>query len=159
MRPVPRDVLLALLGLILTPDMMQSSPDTPNAAASLLPPAGDWVYRGEGAANLVVAYRGANTRWCGTVLRIRKGAVSPDASSCEDSGRRRGGCDRSREFLLREVVPRIGTEFVLPGAVASVDSAFLEAVHAACLPLRPPFRVTHPPQILNPKPRTLNPKL
>jgi len=128
--------------------------------ATSLPPAGDWVYRGEGAANLVVAYRGADARWRGTVLRIRKGA--PDTSSCEGPSRpasreagppnhhddkvesdqegrflpveikpksRRGGCDRSRKFLLREVVPRIGTEFVLPGAVASVDRAFLEALN------------------------------
>jgi inositol-pentakisphosphate 2-kinase len=143
MRPVPRDALLALIGLLLAPDMMHSSPDTPVASTSL-PPAGDWVYRGEGAANLVVAYRGADPRWRGTVLRIRKGAVSPDTRSCEESARRPGGCDRSREFLLREVVPRIGAEFVLLGAVASVDRAFLEAIHAACLPLRPPFRVTTP---------------
>jgi hypothetical protein len=136
----------ALLALIIVNSVVKMSVSviSPGAAvvSASFPHASEWVYRGEGAANLVVAYGGEDARWQGTVLRIRKKKYgTPAAGLPLDAPVGENACERSREFLLREVVQRIGSEFVLPGAIVDVDRTFLEDIQTACLPMRPEDRV------------------
>ncbi|KAI3504417.1 hypothetical protein L1887_25878 [Cichorium endivia] len=44
--------------------------------------AGDWIYRGEGTANLILAYNGSSPDFVGKVLRVQK--VNRNGTNCEE---------------------------------------------------------------------------
>ncbi|CAL5382874.1 unnamed protein product [Camellia sinensis] len=132
--------------------------------------AGDWVYRGEGAANIVLSYIGSFPAFVGKVLRIQK-APRNGSPRCESP---RYGSDNednhsaelalttdecllwkeiedlgsapSREiaeqlYVQHIITPLLGSEHVDAGIRVHVSSEFLELVEKNVLCQRPSWRV------------------
>ncbi|THG22627.1 hypothetical protein TEA_015936 [Camellia sinensis var. sinensis] len=132
--------------------------------------AGDWVYRGEGAANIVLSYNGSSPAFVGKVLRIQK-APRNGSPRCESP---RYGSDNednhsaelalttdecllwkeiedlgsapSREiaeqlYVQHIITPLLGSEHVDAGIRVHVSSEFLELVEKNVLCQRPSWRV------------------
>ncbi|OMO87536.1 hypothetical protein CCACVL1_08953 [Corchorus capsularis] len=119
--------------------------------------AADWVYRGEGAANLVLAYTGSSPVFIGKVMRIQKSQRNGK------SGVNANGTLTTHERLLwgenkellaspsREIVeqlyvthvmsPLLGPTHVDSGMLVLVTKEFLESVAKNVICLRPAWRV------------------
>ncbi|KAL7203552.1 hypothetical protein ACSBR2_016766 [Camellia fascicularis] len=132
--------------------------------------AGDWIYRGEGAANIVLSCNGSSPAFVGKVLRIQK-APRNGSPRCESP---RYGSDNednhsaelalttdecllwkeiedlgsapSREiaeqlYVQHIITPLLGSEHVDAGIRVHVSSEFLELVEKNVLCQRPSWRV------------------
>ncbi|KAK4429288.1 Inositol-pentakisphosphate 2-kinase [Sesamum alatum] len=117
----------------------------------------EWIYRGEGAANLVLAYCGNAPKFVGKVLRIQK--VPTNGSECENGhsaltklegilwGKFEGIVSApTREtagqlYVQKVMCPLLGSEHVDAGIHVLVSREFLEAVEKKVLGQRPSWRV------------------
>ncbi|KAL0314664.1 UNVERIFIED_CONTAM: Inositol-pentakisphosphate 2-kinase [Sesamum angustifolium] len=117
----------------------------------------EWIYRGEGAANLVLAYCGSAPKFVGKVLRIQK--VPTNGSECENGhsaltklecvlwGKFEGIVSApTREtaeqlYVQKVMCPLLGSEHVDAGIHVLVSREFLEAVEKKVLGQRPSWRV------------------
>ncbi|KAL0360648.1 UNVERIFIED_CONTAM: Inositol-pentakisphosphate 2-kinase [Sesamum radiatum] len=117
----------------------------------------EWIYRGEGAANLVLAYCGSAPKFVGKVLRIQK--VPANGSECENGhsaltklecilwGKFEGIVSApTREtaeqlYVQKVMCPLLGSEHVDAGIHVLVSREFLEAVEKKVLGQRPSWRV------------------
>ncbi|RDX73590.1 Inositol-pentakisphosphate 2-kinase [Mucuna pruriens] len=121
--------------------------------------AGVWVYRGEGAANLVLAYTGSSPTFIGKVMRIRK---SPRNGSEAMSMRSPSALSAHERLLWKDVhelisssdneiacqlfvhhvmKPLLGSKYVDAGMLVEVSSEFLELVEKNVICQRPAWRV------------------
>ncbi|XVE56087.1 hypothetical protein DITRI_Ditri03aG0209100 [Diplodiscus trichospermus] len=117
----------------------------------------DWVYKGEGAANLVLAYTGSSPPFIGKVLRIQK---SPRNGKNGVNGN--GALSKHERLLWREneeltaspsreiveqlyvkhvMSPLLGTKHVDSGMRVLVTKEFLESVEKNVTCHRPAWRV------------------
>ncbi|KAK2446420.1 Inositol-pentakisphosphate 2-kinase [Trifolium repens] len=121
--------------------------------------ADDWVYRGEGAANLVLAYIGSSPAFIGKVMRIRKAprhdsliVTTPSPSSLtaherllwKDVDELISSSDHelaSQLFVLHVMKPLLGSKFVDAGMHVQVSTGFLESVEKNVICQRPAWRV------------------
>ncbi|XP_022636729.1 inositol-pentakisphosphate 2-kinase isoform X2 [Vigna radiata var. radiata] len=121
--------------------------------------AGEWVYRGEGAANLVLAYTGSFSTFIGKVMRIRKaprsGAEamtmrSPSALTAQerllwkDVHELISSPDNdiaSQQFVHHVMKPLLGSKFVDAGMLVGVTREFLESIEKNVIYQRPAWRV------------------
>ncbi|XP_059634622.1 inositol-pentakisphosphate 2-kinase-like [Cornus florida] len=119
--------------------------------------AGDWTYRGEGAANLVLAYTGSSPTFVGKVLRIRK--APRNSTECENScpALTMHECllwkdanslvsaptrEIAKQLFVRHVMcPLLGSEYVDAGIRVLVSREFLESIENKVLGYRPACRV------------------
>lgn len=118
--------------------------------------AGDWVYRGEGAANLVLGYTGSSPAYVGKVLRVHKSSrldVPPHSPSIlstneillwEDA--KDIVLSTSKEavgqfYVLNIMLPLLGADHVDAGTIILVTKKFLEAIESNILFQRPAWRV------------------
>lgn len=117
----------------------------------------DWIYRGEGAANLVLAYSGSSPSFVGKVLRVHK--IPRNGSECETAltALTINECllwkeiddlvlAPSREiaehlYVQNVMCPLLGPEHVDSGTCVFVAKEFLEAVERNVLSQRPSWRV------------------
>ncbi|XP_027908598.1 inositol-pentakisphosphate 2-kinase-like isoform X2 [Vigna unguiculata] len=121
--------------------------------------AGKWVYRGEGAANLVLAYTGSFPTFIGKVMRIRKaprsGAEvmtmrSPSALTAherllwKDVHELISSPDNeiaNQHFVHHVMKPLLGSKFVDAGMLVGVTREFLESIEKKVIYQRPAWRV------------------
>ncbi|XP_047341935.1 inositol-pentakisphosphate 2-kinase-like [Impatiens glandulifera] len=124
--------------------------------------ADDWIYRGEGAANLVLAYKGSSPAILGKVLRIQKadnkslprnGLVCDNAhlvlssDECLVWNKTLGlESNPSKEvaqqvYIQRIMQPLLGTEHVDAGVQVLVSREFLELIEKNVHHERPSWRV------------------
>ncbi|CAL0327019.1 unnamed protein product [Lupinus luteus] len=119
--------------------------------------AADWVYRGEGAANLVLSYIGSSPLFIGKVMRIRKAprsdvvtVRSPTALTAherllwKDVDELISSSDKEiagRLFVQHVMKPLLGSKFVDAGMHVLVSTEFLESVEKDIICQRPPWRV------------------
>ncbi|KAF5455887.1 hypothetical protein F2P56_025417 [Juglans regia] len=117
----------------------------------------DWVYRGEGAANLVLAYTGSSHSFIGKVMRIpkapRNGSPhmrSPTALSTHERLLWRDvdgivsspNKEIAAQFYVQHVmVPLLGSEHVDAGMRVLVSREFLDSVEKNVICQRPAWRV------------------
>ncbi|KAL9234308.1 hypothetical protein vseg_009193 [Gypsophila vaccaria] len=116
----------------------------------------DWEYRGEGAANLVLAYTGSSPLFMGKVIRVQKIPRSgskyelkgsflskQDLVLWEDAAFIRTPDKEIAEQLFVQCVmsPLLGPEFVDPGLRILVSREFLESIEKNVLYQRPVWRV------------------
>ncbi|XP_051139833.1 inositol-pentakisphosphate 2-kinase-like [Andrographis paniculata] len=117
----------------------------------------DWVYRGEGAVNLVLGYCGSSPNFVGKVLRIQK--ISNTEPACENgqtvltkhenllwsqyegivSAPTREIADQL--YVQKVICPLLGSEHVDAGIRVLASKEFLEAIERKILNQRPPWRV------------------
>ncbi|KAG5048062.1 hypothetical protein JHK85_009165 [Glycine max] len=121
--------------------------------------AGEWVYRGEGAANLVLAYTGSSPTFIGKVMRIRKcprnGAEgmcmrSPSALTAHErllwkdvdelisSSDNEIACQLFSHHVMK---PLLGPKYIDAGMLVGVSREFLELVEKNVIRQRPAWRV------------------
>ncbi|XP_011623523.1 inositol-pentakisphosphate 2-kinase [Amborella trichopoda] len=118
----------------------------------------DWTYKGEGAANLVLGYRGSSPLFVGKVLRVQKTSKG-DAQSKSINDPILSTHDRllwgdieelvtatSKEILAHSYVqhvmrPLLASEHVDAGKRVLVSREFLEGVATQTLSQRPAWRV------------------
>ncbi|XP_028766319.1 inositol-pentakisphosphate 2-kinase [Neltuma alba] len=119
--------------------------------------AADWVYRGEGAENLVLAYTGFSPAFIGKVMRISKArksgskVVKGAAALTEHERLLWKDIDElifssSKEavgklFVQHVMKPLLGPQYVDPGMNVPVSREFLESVEKNFICQRPAFRV------------------
>ncbi|KAK7283373.1 hypothetical protein RIF29_12841 [Crotalaria pallida] len=117
--------------------------------------AADWVYRGEGAANLVLSYIGSSPLFIGKVMRIRKaprheGVKSPSALTAherllwKDVDELISSSDKEiagRLFVQHVMKPLLGSNYVDAGMHVLVSSKFLETIEKEVIYQRPAWRV------------------
>ncbi|XP_058220772.1 inositol-pentakisphosphate 2-kinase-like isoform X1 [Rhododendron vialii] len=124
--------------------------------------ASDWIYRGEGAANLVLAYNGSSPAFVGKVLRIQKSPRkgSPRYVSETKDGHSSLTSDECRLWKETEdlvsaptreiaeqlyvqhvITPLLGPGHVDAGIRVHVSRDFLESVEKNVLCQRPSWRV------------------
>ncbi|KAK9947042.1 hypothetical protein M0R45_012479 [Rubus argutus] len=119
--------------------------------------AADWVYRGEGAANLVLAHKGSSPAFIGKVMRIQKaprnGSVrssSPTAltmherllwKDMEDIVASSNKELASQLFVKHVMLPLLGSEYVDSGMRVPASREFLESVEKNVNCQRPASRV------------------
>ncbi|KAI4366354.1 hypothetical protein MLD38_022241 [Melastoma candidum] len=119
--------------------------------------AGDWVYRGEGAANIVLSYAGSSPRFLGKVLRIQKALKdkvhSLDGSSSFSEHERLlwKGYEElvlapTKEIAARLYVqgvmkPLLGAEHVDAGVQVNASKEFLEKTEKNVNSSRPSWRI------------------
>ncbi|XP_059460195.1 inositol-pentakisphosphate 2-kinase-like isoform X2 [Corylus avellana] len=119
--------------------------------------AADWVYRGEGAANLVLAYTGSSPFFVGKVMRIRKAARnktarvrSPTALSTHERLLWRDIDDivsshnkeiAAQLYVQRVMSPLLGPKHVDAGMRVHVSREFLESAEKNVIYQRPAWRV------------------
>ncbi|KAL8256287.1 hypothetical protein R6Q59_031354 [Mikania micrantha] len=119
--------------------------------------AADWVYRGEGGLNIVLAYNGSSPRFIGKVLRVRKlktnesgYAIAPSALSEHErlvwkevgdllSASTKDVANHKYAHLV--MCPLLGSQHVDPGVRVLVTKGFLELIHNGVLLERPSWRV------------------
>ncbi|XP_076893121.1 inositol-pentakisphosphate 2-kinase-like [Bidens hawaiensis] len=117
----------------------------------------DWIYRGEGAANLILSYTGLSPLFVGKVLRVQK--VKKNGISCEELSSDlsvhevllwKEDCDLlsapTREiaehlYVQHVMRPLLGSNHVDAGVRVLVSSDFLEALGNNILSQRPSWRV------------------
>ncbi|XP_057986795.1 inositol-pentakisphosphate 2-kinase isoform X2 [Hevea brasiliensis] len=120
--------------------------------------AADWIYRGEGAANLVLSYTGSSTVFIGKVMRIQK-VASNSSSRClvdhtvltehetllwrELEELISSPTKESAELLYVQHVisPLLGPEHVDAGTHVLVSREFLESIEKKVICQRPAWRV------------------
>lgn len=119
--------------------------------------AGDWIYRGEGAANLVLAYTGSSPRYVGKVLRVQKVKKNGSKSKEPPMVLTKHECllwKETKDLLLaptREIaeqlylqhvmIPLLGSEHIDAGLRVTVTREFLESVEHKVLSQRPSSRI------------------
>ncbi|XP_010254762.1 PREDICTED: inositol-pentakisphosphate 2-kinase-like isoform X2 [Nelumbo nucifera] len=119
--------------------------------------AADWIYRGEGAANLVLAYKGSSPSFVGKVIRLQKAPKNISQSMNGTSVFSVQECllwkdtndllsSTSKEnvgqlYSLHIMSPLLGSEHVDPGMRILVSKEFLESVEKNVLCQRPAWRV------------------
>ncbi|KAJ7966785.1 Inositol-pentakisphosphate 2-kinase [Quillaja saponaria] len=119
--------------------------------------AADWVYRGEGAANLVLAYSGSSPAFIGKVMRIQK--VPRNGSNCVRSPTALTAQERllwgdieeliaspnkeiAGELYVQHVMsPLLGSKYVDAGMRVLASREFLESVEKNIISKRPTWRV------------------
>ncbi|MCL7023564.1 hypothetical protein MKW94_002315 [Papaver nudicaule] len=117
----------------------------------------DWVYRGEGAVNIVLGYIGSSPVFVGKVLRIQKVprfkeqyTVGTSDFSVHEKILWKDSIDldtcSSREdaehlYVQNVMIPLLGSEHVDAGVRVSVSRGFLEAIEKDNLCERPCWRV------------------
>ncbi|XP_051219612.1 inositol-pentakisphosphate 2-kinase IPK1 [Lolium perenne] len=119
--------------------------------------AGDWVYKGEGAANLILSYTGSSPSMLGKVLRAKKilNDKAQPAPTCEAFSSSEqlvwGEIPGLVESLKQDCLPQayaqvmsqhLGANHVDGGVRARVSKEFLEIVGKNVLSSRPAWRVT-----------------
>ncbi|KAI5079614.1 hypothetical protein GOP47_0005093 [Adiantum capillus-veneris] len=122
----------------------------------------DWFYRGEGAANIVLAYRGSDPLLVGKVLRLKK--IPLDGQHVQKSNNswkpilgeeeqklweswpsvaRATSLESLIQAYARDVMsPLLGPEYVDPGILLHVSGEFLEKVTCNVHHARPCSRIT-----------------
>ncbi|WKA10176.1 hypothetical protein VitviT2T_027761 [Vitis vinifera] len=114
-----------------------------------------WVYRGEGAVNLVLAYNGSSPLFVGKVLRIQKASrkVAPGSEQWLNGHERLIWKDNpdilsspSKEiaqqmFVQNVMAPRLGSQHIDAGIRVLVSREFLESVEKNVLCQRPAWRI------------------
>ncbi|KDP38543.1 hypothetical protein JCGZ_04468 [Jatropha curcas] len=120
--------------------------------------AGEWVYRGEGAANLVLAYTGSSPLFVGKVMRIQKIARNGSSRRLGEhtvlTEQERLLWRESKElvsaptkelaewFYVKHVMsPLLGPKHVDAGMHVSVSRDFLESIEKKVISQRPAWRV------------------
>ncbi|GAB2272711.1 Inositol-pentakisphosphate 2-kinase [Dionaea muscipula] len=119
--------------------------------------ASDWTYRGEGAANLVLAYTGSSPAFVGKVIRVQKvprdGARYENGNSVlskierllwEDAGTITTAPTREiaeQLYVQHVMIPLLGSDYVDAGMRVLVSREFLETVERNVLCQRPTWRV------------------
>ncbi|CAM8930841.1 unnamed protein product [Rhodiola kirilowii] len=116
----------------------------------------DWAYRGEGAANLVLDYKGSDPAYVGKVLRVQKASTH---GSCVNGSSvlTRHECllwkdykdllvaptlEIAAQLYVKHVMsPLLGSEHVDPGVCVHVSREFLECIQENALCQRPALRV------------------
>lgn len=119
--------------------------------------ASDWIYRGEGAANLILSYTGSSHPFVGKVLRVPK--VKKDETNCEELTSYlsehecllwKEDCDLlsapTREiakhlYVQYVMCPLLGSNHVDAGIRILVSMDFLKAIERNTLSQRPSWRV------------------
>ncbi|CAN6446615.1 unnamed protein product [Victoria cruziana] len=117
----------------------------------------DWIYRGEGAANLVLGYSGSSPAFVGKVIRVPKAplkksqAVTSAAIFTADEQLLWKNTPElvmsyskemvSHFFALRIMGPLLGYKHIDPGRQVRVSKEFLKAVEKRTIDLRPAWRV------------------
>lgn len=116
--------------------------------------AGEWAYRGEGAANLVLAYTGSFPPFVGKVLRVRK--ITRNGTEYDNglSGLSKQECllwdelisapsrEMAEHLYIKNVLsPLLGSDNVDAGVRVFVGKEFLESVERNVLSKRPSWRV------------------
>ncbi|XP_022952004.1 inositol-pentakisphosphate 2-kinase-like [Cucurbita moschata] len=117
----------------------------------------DWVYRGEGAANIVLAYTGSSPAFIGKVMRIQKAPIngsqrarSPTAFTkyeyllWGDIGNLVSCTDRdiaAQTFVQHVMSPLLGSKHVDAGKLVKVSREFLELAEKEVSSQRPSWRV------------------
>ncbi|WJX12905.1 Inositol-pentakisphosphate 2-kinase [Trifolium repens] len=94
--------------------------------------AANWVYRGEGAANIVLSYTGSSPSYIGKVMRIRKSPRKESALQGEIAG---------QLYVDHVMKPLLGSKYVDAGTHILVTKEFLETVEKNVLSQRPASRV------------------
>lgn len=119
--------------------------------------ASDWIYRGEGAVNLVLAYSGSSPAFSGKIIRVQKalrngsnydtGSSVVSKHECivwKDDGAIVTSPNREiaeQLYVKCVMIPLLGSEFVDPGVRILVSREFLESVERNVLSQRPGWRV------------------
>lgn len=122
--------------------------------------ASDWIYRGEGGANLVLAYAGSSPLFVGKVIRIQKarrndkaiknanGVVSVLTSDEQHLWRENNELISSpnkevleQRYVKNVIIPLLGPKHVDAGVRVSVSKEFLECVDKKVTKQRPLWRV------------------
>ncbi|CAB4296282.1 unnamed protein product [Prunus armeniaca] len=119
--------------------------------------AGDWIYRGEGAANLVLGYNGSTPAFIGKVMRLQKAPVngsksmnSPTALTVHErllwkdtedivaTSNKELACQL---FVKHIMSPLLGSTYVDSGMRVPASKEFLESVEKNIISQRPASRV------------------
>ncbi|KAF7813354.1 inositol-pentakisphosphate 2-kinase-like isoform X1 [Senna tora] len=119
--------------------------------------AADWVYRGEGAANIVLAYSGSSPPFIGKVMRLRKAPKSgyqklkictalteherllwKDVGELVSSSSKECAGQLYVEHVMK---PLLGSKYVDAGMNVPVSVEFLESIEKNCNRQRPAWRV------------------
>ncbi|VVB07595.1 unnamed protein product [Arabis nemorensis] len=123
----------------------------------------DWVYRGEGGANLVLAYSGSSSSsslFVGKVIRIQKARKNDKAKSNANGVFSVLTSDEQllwkenkelisspnnevleQRYVKHVIIPLLGPKHVDAGVRVSVSKEFLESVDKKVTKQRPPWRV------------------
>ncbi|MCO5584630.1 hypothetical protein L7F22_038561 [Adiantum nelumboides] len=121
----------------------------------------DWCYRGEGAANIVLAYRGSDPFLVGKVLRLRKIPLDGQHAQEKDTWKPILAEDEqklwaswpsvSRATTLESLIqayardvmsPLLNSEYIDPGILVQVSNEFLEEVSCNVHHARPWARIS-----------------
>ncbi|XP_065882022.1 inositol-pentakisphosphate 2-kinase-like [Euphorbia lathyris] len=120
--------------------------------------ASDWVYRGEGAVNLVLAYSGSSPVFIGKVMRILKVAKNGDSGClgneqvlteeerllwkvCKELVSAPTKEQAQLIYVQRIISPLLGPEHVDPGLHVPVSREFLQSIEKKVISQRPAWRV------------------
>ncbi|RXH73242.1 hypothetical protein DVH24_012926 [Malus domestica] len=119
--------------------------------------AGDWAYRGEGAANLVLAYTGSSPTFIGKVMRLQKARIngskasnSPTALTAHelllwkdmDDIVATSNKELASQLYVKHIMsPLLGSAYVDAGMRVPVSREFLESVEKNVISQRPASRV------------------
>ncbi|KAJ0252528.1 Inositol-pentakisphosphate 2-kinase [Hirschfeldia incana] len=116
--------------------------------------ASDWIYRGEGGANLVLAYAASSPLFVGKVIRIQKAPKSDKANKTVLTSDEQLLWREHKElvsspnkevveqrYVKDVIIPLLGPKHIDPGVRVSVSKEFLESVDKKVTKQRPPWRV------------------
>ncbi|KAG2302390.1 hypothetical protein Bca52824_031041 [Brassica carinata] len=122
--------------------------------------ASDWIYRGEGGANLVLAYAASSPLFVGKVIRIQKAPKADKAKKTVNGAASALTTDEQllwrdhkelvsspnkevveQRYVKDVIIPLLGPKHVDPGVRVSVTKEFLESVDKKVTKQRPPWRV------------------
>ncbi|KAK9075599.1 hypothetical protein SSX86_003925 [Deinandra increscens subsp. villosa] len=117
----------------------------------------DWIYRGEGGLNIVLAYNGSSPTFIGKVLRVRK--LKKNESEYVKAPSTLSGHERlvwknvgellsaptkdvaNHKYAHLVLCPLLGSQHVDAGVRVLVTKEFLELLHGGVLLQRPSWRV------------------
>ncbi|XP_050124613.1 inositol-pentakisphosphate 2-kinase-like [Malus sylvestris] len=119
--------------------------------------AGDWAYRGEGAANLVLAYTGSSPTFIGKVMRLQKARINGSRASNSptaltphelllwkdmDDIVATSNKELASQLYVKHIMsPLLGSAYVDAGMRVPVSREFLESVEKNVISQRPASRV------------------
>ncbi|CAH2046635.1 unnamed protein product [Thlaspi arvense] len=120
----------------------------------------DWIYRGEGGANLVLAYAGSSPLFVGKVIRIQKARKNDKANKIvngvvsvltsdeqllwKENSELISSSNKEvleQSYVKNVIIPLLGPKHVHAGVRVSVSKEFLESVDKKVTKQRPPWRV------------------
>lgn len=118
--------------------------------------AGDWIYKGEGAVNLVLSYTGTSPNFIGKVLRVQKVKRNESEYEKAPSALSKHEClvwketgdllsastkDIANHIYVQQVMcPLLGSQHIDAGVRVQVTREFLESIHNGVLFQRPSWR-------------------